>query len=780
MCRLAGQDLSGFVRLVALALSVSLSVPARLAHAEAATRIEAIRVEGNARLEADSVRAHLKLTPGAPYDAATADASLKALYATGLFSDVRIAQRGATVVVTVQENALVDRVAFEGNNAVDRKALEGEVQLKGGTPFTRAKAQADRNRLLEIYRRQGYFAATIEPKIIRKEPNRVDVVFEIVEGRIIKVAAIDFAGARAFSATQLRAVVSTSESGLLDFLKTSVVYDPDRLALDRELLRLHYLKHGYADMRVVQAASDLDAAKNAFVVTFTIEEGPRYTFGTIGVDAKLPGLDGEALTGHVLAKAGAVYNAQLIDKSVEALVGHLAKSGQPFARVRPRVERNPQARTMAVTFEIDEGPRLYVERIDIRGNVRTKDTVIRRELRLQEGDALNPYLLEKARARLKALGFFKKVEIKQEAASAPDRKTVIIEVLEEETGSFSVGAGYSSTEGIIGDISYTERNLLGNGQYLRLKVAGSAVRQQVDIGFTEPRFLGSNVAAGFDLFHKEQDLTDQASYKTRTTGGDIRLGFALAEHWSSTVNYTLTRKEIFGVGENASAAIKEAANYPAQTSNTYYTSSVGYQVAYDTRDRTKNPTQGIYVSTSQDIAGLGGDVRYVRSVVEGRAYYSPNENVTLVGRAIGGTIGGWGGDNVRLLDMFYKGGESVRGFATAGYGPRDASSTNRDALGGRHFYTTTAEGRFALPYVPQELGLRGAMFADAGALWGPSAFASSLPGAVGTGHAMRASVGVGLVWDSPLGPIRADYAVPLLKQTFDKTQPFSFGAGSLF
>ena len=767
-----------FLAFVVLASAMSAAI-AQVSARDLAV-IADVRIEGNRRIEAASVRSHLKLAPGQGYDAAQADASLKALYATGLYADVRIEQRGAIVVVTVKENPLVDRVAFEGNSAVEKKTLEGEVQLKSRVPFTRAKAQADRNRILEIYRRQGYYTASVEPKIIQREQERVDVVFEISEGKIVKVAAITFTGNQAFTADALRGVVSTSESGMLDILKTSVIHDPDRMNLDRELLRAHYLKNGYADMRVVTATAELDAAKDRFIVTFTIEEGPKYAFGAIGIQSSLAGVDTGALIPLVEAKAGATYNAPLIDKSVDALSLHLAKNGQPFARVRPRAERSTAARTIGLQFVIDEGPRLFVERLDIRGNKLTKDSVIRREFRIKEGDALNAHLLDKARQRLVALGFFKKVEIKKEAGSAPDRTIVTVEVVEESTGSFSVGAGYSSTEGVLGDISYTERNLLGNGQYLKLKVSGSAVRQQVDIGFTEPRFLGSSVAAGFDLFHREQDLTTQASYKARTTGGDIRLGFALAENWSSTVNYTLTRKEIFGVGDGASAAVKEAANFPAAASNTYYTSSVGYQLAYDTRDRAKNPTRGIYVSTAQDLAGLGGDVRYLRSVAEGRAYYSPNENVTLVGRAIGGTITGWGGDNVRLLDMFYKGGESVRGFATAGIGPRDSLSTNQDALGGRNFYTTTAEARFDIPYVPKEMGLRGAMFADAGALWGPSALASTLPGTVGTTLATRASIGAGLVWDSPLGPIRADYAVPVLKQAFDKTQPFSFGAGGLF
>jgi outer membrane protein insertion porin family len=748
--------------------------------AAAQSVIRDIRIEGASRIEPETVRTYLKLAPGDTWDAAKADQSLKQLFATGLFADVRIEPRGSTVVVIVTENPIVNRVAFEGAHAVPRQTLESEVQLKPRSVFTRARAQADLARILDLYRRQGYFAAKVEPKVIELEQNRVDLVFEVTEGAVTKVASINFTGNRAFSDDQLRKVISTSQSGMLDFLKSNVVYDPDRLNLDRELLRLHYLKNGYADMRVVSATADLDREGKSFFVTFTLEEGVLYRFGAIAVQTSVQGIDTDALRNQVLTRTGEVFNGAQVEKSAEQMTLKLAALGQPFARVRPKIDRDAAQRVISVTFVVEEGPRLYVERIEIRGNIRTKDHVIRREFRVVEGDAYNALLIDRARSRLIALGFFKRVEVKREAGSAPDRVVLAVDVTEQETGELSFGVGYSSAEGVIGDIAYVERNLLGNGQYLKLKLSGSTSRLQADISFTEPRFMGTRVAAGFDLFHKEQDLTDTSSFKLRTSGGALRLGFPVAENWTGGVNYTLTRKQIYDVGDAASLAIKEAVGGPGKASNTYYTSSLGYSLVFDTRDKVRNPTRGIYVSTAQDLAGLGGDVRYIRSVAEARGYYAVTDGVTLAARAVGGSIGGWGGDNVRLLDLFYKGGESVRGFQPAGYGPRDQLSANRDALGGRNFYTTTAEVRFGLPYVPEELGLRGALFADAGSLWGLSKAAGVVPGATGGAHAVRVSAGAGLIWDSPLGPLRADYAIPLLKQPFDKTRPFSFGQGGMF
>src|SRR5581483_579855 len=478
----------------------------------------------------------------------------------------------------------------------------------------------------------------------------------------------------------------------------------------------------------------------------------------------------------VAVNPGSPYSQEAIEKSVEKMTLALSDQGQAAAQVRPVPKRDAAGRTIAVAFRIEEGPRIYVERIDIVGNQKTKDYVIRREFKVAEGDVVNAFLIERGRKRVQRLGFFKSVALHKQPGSGPDKVVLTIEVVEDDTKNVSFGVGYSTTEGIVGDIALSERNLFGNGQTASVKLAGSLTRLQAELGFTEPHFLGSNVAAGFDLFYKDIDYTTQASYKSQKVGGDLRARYPISDEWSVGVNYAFTRNTLYDVGSNASAAIKEAVpGWPGSTSSTYYTSSVGYSLAYDTRDDKKRPSSGVYYSVAQDLAGLGGDVRYIRSVGELRGYYPVSDEITAVGRATGGMISGWGGQDVRLLDLFYKGGETVRGFAVAGIGPRDTLSANQDALGGTMFYSTTAELLFQIPGVPQELGLRGAVFADAGSLWGLNSTAAKQPGAVGSTPALRASVGMGLAWDSPIGALRADYAFPLVKQPYDKTQAFSFG-----
>jgi outer membrane protein insertion porin family len=676
-------------------------------------------------------------------------------------------------------------VAFEGNREVEKASLESEVQLKPRSVFTRAKVQADVQRILDVYRRQGRFAATVEPKIIELPQNRVDLVFEIAEGGATKVKGISFIGNRAFSDSQLRDIVTTNESSWLDWFKSNTVYDPDRLNLDRELLRQYYLKNGYADARVVAASVDLDREGKSFYITFTIEEGERYTFGPQNVESAVASVDASVHRGGLLTVQGAVYNASLIDKSIEKLTLSISEQGYAFARIRPRVDRDAAARTIGVTYLIEEGPRVYIERINIEGNTRTRDYVIRREFRLVEGDAFNALLVDRAKKRLEALQFFKKVTIGRQPGSAPDRVVINVIVEENSTGELSFGAGYSTAEGVIGDVSITERNLLGRGQFVRLKVSGSEERQQVDFSFTEPRFLDRNLAAGFDLFHKEVDYTSTSSFRSSKTGGSLRLGFPVADSWWMTTNYTLLRDELevsTGTGTTPSLAVRQAACLLGDPKcvNPAMVSSLGYSISYDGRNHPKNPNRGIYFELAQDFAGAGGDVRYVRSVAELRGYYPIWDKVTFVGRLIGGNVEGWGGDDVRLLDLFYKGGETIRGFRRAGIGPRDVFSTNSDALGGKFFYSATAEVRFPFPFVPDEIGMSGAVFADVGSLWGASDFAKTLPGLRGDEHSIRASAGLSILWNSPLGPLRADYAFPLKQEAFDATERFRFGASTKF
>jgi outer membrane protein insertion porin family len=762
-------------------LAATVAMPADVAFAQGGP-IRDIRVVGNRRIEPETVRSYLQFNVGDPYDAGRVDRSLKALFGTGLFADVRIDREGSTVVVTIVENPVVAQVAFEGNREIDRDTLKSEVQLKPRSVYTRARALADVQRILDIYRRRGLYAATVEPKLIEIEQNRVNVVFEINEGKTTKVKAISFIGNRAFTDGQLRDIISTAQSNWFDFLKNNSIYDPDRMALDRELLRQYYLKNGYADMRVAAATAELDRDGSGFIMTFTIDEGELYRFGRVGVESRITNVRTGPLQDQALTKSGAYFNASFLEKSVERLTLLASEQGFAFARVRANTDRDPAAKLIHVTYVVDEGPRVYIERINISGNTRTKDHVIRREFRLAEGDAFNPLMVDQAKNRLKALGFFKNVDVKRRPGFAPDRVILDVIITEQPTGELSFGAGYSTVEGVIGDVSFTERNLFGNGQFLRLKVGGSTTRTQVDLSFTEPRFLDRNLAAGFDLFHKDLNQLATSSFKSRKDGGSLRLGFPLAEQFWFNTSYTLSYDDIYEVDTlTASRAI-------VQAQGAALTSAMGFALTWDTRNHPRTPTRGLFFQLGPEIAGLGGDVQYVRFQAEGRGYYPIADKITLVGRVIGGHIEGWGGDDVRLLDLFYKGGETIRGFYRAGIGPRDLNT--RDALGGKTYWAATAEVRFPLPLVPEEIGMSGAVFVDAGSVFDATGFVKSLPQGCNIGDrsmvcladdaSVRSSVGASLMWQSPVGPLRLDYAHTLTKESYDRVQQIRFGASTTF
>ena len=729
--------------------------------------VEAITVEP------ETVRSYLQFSVGDAYDAGKVDRSLKALFATGLFSDVRIDRQGNAVVVAVTENPIVNQVAFEGNSEVDTQTLQNEVQLKPRSVFTRSRAQADVQRILDVYRRQGRFAAVVEPKLIELEQNRVDLVYEISEGPTTKVNSINFIGNSAFSDSTLREVVTTTEKSWLSFFKSTDVYDPDRLNLDRELVRQFYLKNGYADAQVVSATADLDPSGQGFFITMTVEEGQQYTVGEVTIESAIAAIDGESLRSLILTTPGEIYNAAEVDKSVEAMTLSVSEGGFAFAQVRPRADRDPVNRTINLAYGIEEGQRIYIERINIVGNIRTDDHVIRREFRLAEGDAFNRLLVSRAKKRLQDLGFFKTVDVSADPGSAGDRVILNVNVVEQSTGEISFGGGYSSAEGVIADISYKERNLMGKGQYLSVSLSGSLERQQIDLSFTEPRFLDQNLSAGFDLYHKELDFTKESGYRARKTGGGLRLGAPLGENTWLTTRYTLSRDEVFDVSATASPVVKSSEGEA-------FTSAVGYTVSYDTRNIRSAPTSGFYFELAQDFAGLGGDVYYIRTIGEARAYYPITDKITFVGRLIGGHIEGWNGEDVRLQDLFFKGGETIRGFARSGIGPRDIGSANKDALGGQTFYAATAEVRFPLPLIPEDLGLSGAFFADAGSLFNPNDEADTIATNLADGETIRSSVGASLIWNSPLGPLRMDYAYVISKEDFDDEQAFRFGASTKF
>ncbi len=743
--------------------------------ATAQSVVRGVVVKGNQRIEPETIESYMRLSRGDKYDSARINDSLKSLFRTGLFSDVRI-ERGAggILIVNVVENPIINRVTFEGNKELKDEDLSKEMELRPRIVFTRARVQNDAARLVELYRRAGRFAAQVEPKIIERSQNRVDLIFEINEGPVTKVSRINFIGNRAFSDSQLRSVVSTEESAWYKFFSSSDNYDPDRLAFDKELLRRHYLKNGFVDFQVLSAVAELARDGKSFFITITVEEGDEYKFGPSDVDSRVAELDSEKLRAKIKTAENETYNAGLVDETVESLTVEAGKEGFAFARVRPRVDKNTDEKTVSLTFAVEEGPRVYIDRIDIVGNSRTLDRVIRREMRLVEGDAYNRFLVDKARRRITALGFFSKVDIKQSPGAAADRVNLTIYVVEKSTGQFSVGAGFSSSEAIIGDLSVTERNLMGRGQFLRLRTSLSFKRQQVDIRFTEPYFLGRKMSFGIDIFGSDTNQQAESSFNARTTGAGFRFGFPVSENVTFSTRYNFTNTRIRNVDSSASPAIQGSAG----TANT---SLVGFSLTYNTLDNPFEPTEGIRLGLNQDVAGIGGDVFYSRTTAQGIVYYPFYKKQVIASFFVsGGYITGWNGKQVRIVDSFFKGSETFRGFERSGIGPRETgtAAVNDDSLGGKIFAISTAEVSFPIG-LPETWGVRGALFTDVGTL-----FDAPTPGAAtalqGDKASLRASVGASLLYKSPLGPLRFDFSLPVKKESFDKTEFFRFSAGTSF
>ena len=487
----------------------------------AVAQTSSIVVEGSRRVEAETIRSYFKPGPGGRLGPEQEDAALKALLATGLFSDVRISHSGNRLVVTVVENPVINRVAFEGNKKAKDEQLSAEVQSKPRGTLSRPTVQADVQRIIEIYHRSGRFDVSVDPKIIELPNNRVDLVFEIKEGEKTGVKDIRFVGAKAYSSGRLKDVIKTSESNWLSFLQTTDIYDPDRVEADRDLLRRFYLKHGYADVRIVSAVGEYDPAKKGFVVTFTIDEGSQYRVGTIEVLSNVRAIDPSLLRSQLKLSQGSVYNADLVERSVESMTIQAARNGYAFASVRPRGDRNFETKTINLTFVVEEGARAYIERINIRGNTRTRDYVIRREFDLGEGDAYNRALIDRAERRLKNLNYFKTVKITNEPGSAPDRVVVNVEVEEMPTGEFSVSGGYSTADGLIGELSIADRNLMGRGNYAKAGLTYGQHVRGVDLSFVEPFFLGYRMAAGIDLFARQNLANNYVSYDSQTIGTNL-------------------------------------------------------------------------------------------------------------------------------------------------------------------------------------------------------------------------------------------------------------------
>jgi outer membrane protein insertion porin family len=820
--------------------SIVISSPA------AAQSVASIQVEGNRRVEVETIRSYFRAGPGGRLEQAQVDDGLKALIETGLFQDVKISQTGGHLLVTVVENPVIGRVAFEGNKKVKDEQLSAEVQSKPRGTLSRPMVQSDAQRIAEIYRHSGRYDVRVTPEIIEQPNNRVDLVFTIAEGGKTGVKSVEFIGNNAYTAYRLKDIIKTHESNLLSFLGGGDVYDPDRVEADRDLIRRFYLKHGFADVQVVAALTEYDPDKKGFLVTFKIEEGQQYRVGSVTFQSSISTLDGNALRDFSRVNVGALYNAEALEKSVEEMQIEASRRGYAFAIVRPRGDRNFDAHTVSIVFSIDEGPRTYIERINVRGNTRTRDYVIRREFDISEGDAYNRALVDRAERRLKNLDFFKNVKITTEPGSSSDRVILNVELEEKSTGDFSVSGGYSTTDGALAEVSISERNFLGRGLFAKASVTYGQYARGLSLSFVEPYLLDYRVALGLDAFYREQMANSYISYGTKTIGFSPRLGFALREDLSLQLRYSIYQQEISLpsylancnnnsanglLAFNPSPAYAASQTPPIDLSSTnglgcYFdgeaslpvrkelasgaalTSSIGYSLNYNTLDNNKNPTDGLLIDFKQDFAGVGGDVSYLKSAVDGK-YYAPlvADIVGLI-HVQGGILNKVGNSELRMLDQFQMGPNLVRGFAPNGIGPRDINPYGtQDALGGTKYWGASAKLQMPFWFLPKEVGLKGAVYADAGGLYdyqGPTSWAATgevntagcipptnKPGvapAPGTclglqydnGNTVRTSVGIGLIWASPFGPLRFDYAIPLTKGRYDVVQEFKFGGGTSF
>ena len=741
--------------------------------------ISAIRVQGNQRIEVGTIRSYMLVSPGDGFSADRVDRSLKTLYATGLFQDVTITRDGAALVVKVVENPIVNRIAFEGNRKLTDDQLKTELQLRPRAVYTPQLVQADRQRILDLYAKRGRFAATVDPKVIRLDQNRVDVVFEVQEGDTTLISRVAIVGNRAFSENRLRETIASREQAFYRIFSSSDQYDPEKTSFDKELLRRFYLKNGYADFEVLNTSAELSPDRRAFFLTFTIKEGERYSVGKVSVDSKLRNLKGEELLPLLRVSDGDTYDGDLVEKSTESLQEAVQNRGFAFVDVRARIARNPAKKTVDLVFDVTEGPRVFVERLDIVGNTRTKDKVVRREFRIAEGDAFNATAVRRSRVRLQDLGYFNTVTVTPSQGSTPDRAILTAQVDEKATGELTIGGGYSTDAGALLNAGLRERNLVGTGIDASLNGVLAQKRSQLDLSITDPYFLDRNLVAGFDLFHVQNNNQDIAAYSERRSGGALRLGYEYNEHLRQAFTYSLVDRTVYNVQPNASFFIQN------QKGNSVL-SQIGQTVALDYRDSRTDPHEGFIVRLGTDLAGLGGTARYLRTRLDGN-YYIPLERLTgdsdwvLALSASGGYFAQLGKEE-KIIDRFFLGGDNLRGFQSGGAGPHATSPTGQiDSIGGRIIYTQSTELRFPLP-VSADLGLSGRTFVDVGSLYSVTKSIEGAP--VGTrvtdSAGPRVGAGVGVSWKTPFGLINVDLALPVLKRQFDKTQVFRFGFGTRF
>lgn len=749
------------LKFISLLLGVS-TLAIGIAQAES---VRAIKVTGNKRIEAATVLSYIPIKPNQEYDQGDLNQALKDLYNTGYFSDVQMNRQGDILVIEVIENAIINQVAFEGNSKLKDDKLKEETQLRPREVLSRTKIQSAQQRILDIYRRMGRYNATVVPKVIKLSDNRVDLVFEIDEGDVTYVRKINFIGNKNISTSNLEKALLTKRTRWYRFFASDDTYDPDRFIADQQLLREYYYDSGYPDFRLINAVSELSPDQKDLFLTFTLEEGDRYTFGKFDIQSEIKKVRPQELLPLVTYSEGNWFSRKMIEKTIQAITEAVGEQGFAFAQVEPVIVKNKDNKSIDITYEIKEGPRVYIERIEILGNDRTRDEVIRREIRIQEGDAYNATFIKRAEQNLNDLGYFKKVDVTTEAGSTPDKAKLIITVEEQSTGELGLAVGFSTLDRALGNIHFTERNFMGTGRTVHSDFTIASRRQEFDIGITDPYFMGYNLEAGGNIFHIRSKRI--SAFTEKNSGGRVNVGYKLSENLYQNWSYTLQRDQISDVPSFSSAYIR-------QMKGSAINSAAGHALVFDKRNSRREPTAGYSLSLSNSLSGLGGDIGYLKNALGGSAFYSPIDDVVLNARA---TVGNVIKTNkrIRVADQVFLGADSFRGFSYGGMGPRDARTL--DAIGGSRYWVGTLETVFPIG-LPNEFGVKGAVFSDFGSVWGSELKIPDNP--ILDKKKMRASVGVGISWNSPFGPLRIDYAIPVKKQKHDDLQRVFFGVSSRF
>lgn len=723
-----------------------------------------VEVKGLERVELDTVLSYIDVKKGKTTSQDQLDGSLKQLYSTGLFTDVIFdVKNDGLLVIKIVENPTINQRVFDGNDKVSDEMLEKEISLKAGAIYDRSKVQEDVQRILEVYKRTGRYAASVEPKIIKRDQNRVDLVYEIDEGPLASITKVNFVGNTHYSDEDLANEIMSKESRWYRIFSSSENYDSEKTNYDKELLRRFYLKRGYADFRVVSAVAELSPDKKSFVVNYVLDEGNRYQINDIQIKSEIADVNVESMYEVVDFEKGDWYDDTKIDKTIEAITEELGKKGFAFVNVVPDLQMNTQTGEMNAVFDIQEGDRVFVNRINIKGNGRTHDEVIRREFRIDEGDAFNVSKIKASKKNLENLNYFSKVDI-QTVPTDENKADIDVNVEEKSTGYFNVGVGYSTVNGALIRTGVTENNFRGLGQQLGADIAVSQRTSEYNLSFTEPYFMNRNLSAGADLFKTQEDYQDYGSYDSDSMGGRARLGWKYTDDFSQSIRYTLRQDEISGVDSDASSYIKDQEGDATG-------SIVGQTLSYDKRDSAINPKEGYYVSFGNDVAGAGGDEKFLKFDTKLYKYYTIADYYTFKLFTNAGYITSYGDDDVRLFNRYNLGGSTLRGFDTAGIGARDKYTG--DSLGGNWMIYSGAEMSF--PIGLDELGVRGRTFADMGMLGKPDGIRSD---DVDYSSTPRVAAGFGFQWLSPMGQIDVDIAFPIVKEEYDETQAFRLNFGT--